>query len=221
MSSDKYIAQRNDSFTRNFAKAEALLEAGFATKTAQKKAQGYLGQAYSDVRDIVMERVRCTYAPGADHTDEQWSAYVAKLEEYDLPFELHQVRERHIDKAVAFCECEAWAIRALINSRTLVKDEPIKKAEPKQKAVEQEYKERVELSIMELMEKRRTQYEEALDLGREFGGLKVTANVHGVVNQYGTFFIRAFYFLNGRMTPLSVIVAAAQALAREEEESKS
>lgn len=43
------------------------------------------------------------------------------------------------------------------------------------------------------------------------------ANVHYVTNQHGTTFLRAFYYLNGTLTPLSIIIAAAEAKAREAE----
>ena len=64
---------------------------------------------------------------------------------------------------------------------------------------------------------RQEQYNNALRLHDIFGGLPVHANVHYVTNQHGTTFLRAFYYLNGTLTPLSIIIAAAEAKALEAE----
>jgi hypothetical protein len=67
------------------------------------------------------------------------------------------------------------------------------------------------------MIKRRTaQYHEAVELGRLFGGLPVSVTPHLVTNEHNTTFTRCFYYLAGKFTPLSVIMAAADKLASEQ-----
>ncbi|MEN1688726.1 hypothetical protein AAIH59_33125, partial [Pseudomonas aeruginosa] len=74
--------------------------------------------------------------------------------------------------------------------------------------------ERVQKSIRELMDMRKEQCARGLRLHDLLGGLPVYANVHMVTNQHGTTFMRAFYFLDGVMTPLNVIRAAVAAGCR-------
>jgi hypothetical protein len=45
----------------------------------------------------------------------------------------------------------------------------------------------------------------------------VSVTPHHVTNQFGTSFIRCFYYLDGKMTPLNIIMAAAGQLEREKE----
>lgn len=212
-----YISLRQDRFDRNFNKASDLLDAGFATKAAQKNANGYLNTAYSDVREIITQQVRCTYAPGPEHTDAQWQAYVDRLNEYDLPFDLHQVRDRHLDKAAEIDGIAADKIRLLVETRAQVKAEPIQPPQPK--AEKSEYQVKAERSIVEEMERMKTQYLRAVDLGRIFNGIPVTASSHWVVNQYGTGFPRTFYYLDGKLTRLNILIAAAEQVAREKREA--
>jgi hypothetical protein len=56
----------------------------------------------------------------------------------------------------------------------------------------------------------------AIVLGTIFNGLPVQAHTHQVTNQYGTTFLRTFYYLFGDLTPLNIIIAAAEELARRE-----
>jgi hypothetical protein len=71
--------------------------------------------------------------------------------------------------------------------------------------------------VKNLLEMRTAQYNRAIDLGRLFNYLPVSVTPHYVTNQYNTSFIRCFYYLNGKMTPLNIIMAAAGQLEREKE----
>jgi len=193
-------------------KALALLDAGFNAKARQKEANNKLNRAYDALCEVIREDVRATYAPGRDHSEEQWSAYVDKLNEYDLPFDLHNLRDRHIAKARELNDDIANRMVFLVETRAAVKAEPIQRVEPKAPSA---YQVRAEKALAELIEKRKAQYLEAVELGRVFEGLPVSANTHWVINQYGTGFLRTYYYLNGKLTPLGVIIAAAETLARE------
>jgi hypothetical protein len=68
-----------------------------------------------------------------------------------------------------------------------------------------------------MMELRKSQYARGLELHEIFGNLRVSANVHMVRNQHGTTFIRAFYYMDGKLTPLNMILAVAQEIQRRED----
>lgn len=69
-------------------------------------------------------------------------------------------------------------------------------------------------SLADLMQRRGEQYAHAVKLGEVFGGMPVTANTHWVVNEHGHGFWRTFWYLDGELTPLNVLVAAHQELER-------
>ena len=46
-----------------------------------------------------------------------------------------------------------------------------------------------------------------MKLTEYFGKMDVYANVHIVHGHKGTIFVRAFYYMFGKMTPLNVIIA--------------
>lgn len=213
--------------------AEALdkLNAGFPTKAAKKKAAEQLSRAY----ELISEKIRHAHYEVAnarwpyesrfkagqhsneeimrgDNLTEAGRACVCYWNETALPSELHHYREEKHREAAAIVPGAPEDIAQLVEIRKAVKAAEVL---PARKAEENPRAEMAQKTISEIMEKRRAQYAEALDLGRIFGGLRVTANVHQVINQYGTVFLRVFYFLNGKFTPLAVIVAAADTLERE------
>lgn len=198
-------------------RALELLDAGFTTKSGQKQATDYLNRAFDRIRDAFRPLVWNLFDGDRENVDhEAWGQFLMTTgQEYDLPFDLHHVRERHIAKVRELSEDLANKIAFMVETRAAIKAAPIQKVEPK--AAVSEYQRKAEMSLKELMEKRQAQYLEAVELGRIFEGLPVSANTHGVVNQFGTFFLRTYYYLNGKLTPLSVIIAAAEQLAREAE----
>lgn len=44
-----------------------------------------------------------------------------------------------------------------------------------------------------------------MEIYEVFGSLPVSMNWHYVTNQFGTSFIRVFYYMAGKLTPLSMI----------------
>ena len=95
---------------------------------------------------------------------------------------------------------------------------PVVKPEPKSDRITAKQAE-VTATVVDMIKRRTAQYHEAVELGRLFGGLNVSATPHLVTNEFNTTFTRCFYYLNGKFTPLSVIMAAADTLAREKEEA--
>ena len=93
-----------------------------------------------------------------------------------------------------------------------VKNAPVNQPAPKVSEKEIAIKK----SIMEVMEKRGEQFNRCLRLDEMFGRMMVTANVHIVHGHKGTIFLRAFYYVCGHLTPLSVIIAAMEEAAKKE-----
>ena len=194
-------------------RATARFEAGFTSKAAQKAALQDLNNAYELLKSRILSLV-LKLDPAArtkEHEDTYWGLA-------DYP---HNWKPKHSDLAVrVFPESAATVaeIESLVEFRAAVKAAPIVKTE---RNAEVEKIERVTKSIRDLMELRKEQYNRALKQHDIFGGLNVHANVHLVTNQYGTTFLRAFYYLNGFLTPLAIIIAAAETKAREAAAAKA
>lgn len=201
--------------------AQELIDAGFPTKAAQKTAMGYLNRAYADTReivhDLVIDDARMSF-PGCmevkDGNDPLWQGYLAALRESDIPFDLHQVRDAHLAIINAFAPASYEIVKDLIAMRQVAKDTPIV---PLPKNETKERIETVRKSIIDEIERRKAQYVEALDMARLFNGLPVTVNAHYVRHEQGTVYLRHYFYLRGKITPLQVLLAAADTYAREQE----
>jgi len=80
---------------------------------------------------------------------------------------------------------------------------------------------RIVESIRERMDRLQVRYLEAIDLTtvfeKGFVMKGLSANSHYVTNEHGTTFLRTFFYLNGKLTPLNLILAAAQEARRQAE----
>jgi len=117
-----------------------------------------------------------------------------------------------------FDEVHHANLNELVTLRVLLKLIPVVKPEPKSDRITAKQAE-VTATVVDMIKRRTAQYHEAVELGRLFGGLRVSVTPHLVTNEFNTTFTRCFYFLEGKFTPLSVIMAAADTLAREKEEA--
>ena len=191
-----------------------LLDAGFNSKAAQKKAIDAINRAYEDLNDAINEKAKeAAYAvQPSRESEEENKAWCEAFDKYEVPMNLHQVRARHIEAVRDLDEDFANKIVLMIETLEAVKAEEINPIERKEPSP---YQVKAEQTLKELIEKRKAQYIKAVELGRIFEGLPVSANSHLVVNQHGTEFIRTFYYLADKITPLNVIIAAAQTLAEE------
>lgn len=213
------------------ALAQAAFEAGFASKAGQKRALEELNRGYNVIRDAAFSaQVDAAPFQGSkvELTAEQYAERNAHFRANDLPFDLHQVRDRHIEILARWTE-EAALVRDLIALRAAIKDAPIAPAPEKPEAVVKA--EAVRRSIVEEMERRKAMFVEGLDLGRVFAelfprknkageiipsaSLPVTVNAHWVRGHKGTDFVRHFFYLGGKLTPLQTIMAIADTLDRE------
>lgn len=170
----------------------------FAAKAHQKEALGYLNGGYDMIRENNREFLRSL-------TEEKYWA---------IPLDLHQIRDKHTH---LFDEVHHANLSELVDLRVLLKLIPVVKPEPKSDRITAKQAE-VTATVVDMIKRRTAQYHEAVELGRLFGGLNVSVTPHLVTNEFNTTFTRCFYFLEGKFTPLSVIMAAADTLAREKEE---
>lgn len=187
------------------AKAQDAFEAGFASKAAQKRAMDDLNCAYRYEREALMKTILAARTPETaeqNHAD-YWAVFA----------DLHQVRERHFEIAARYADTFG-IVREMIALRAAIKDAEIIAAPRNESAAKVEA---IRKTITEEMERRKAQYIEALEIGRHFGGLPVSVNAHWVHGHKGTVFLRHFFYLRGKLTPLNLIMAAAEQLEREDQ----
>lgn len=207
----------------DFYMTEAMerFEAGFPTKAAKKDAGYYLNHAFDKLRDAahkaMLDKVNAQFAydkaMGMDEDDAvklRWER-ICKSGSRDIPMYPHQLRDKHLP---LFGENAARAAEVR-DLRDAIKATPIVPV-VSEKAKADKVVAAVRESVIDAMQRHAKMYVEALDIGREFGGLPVSVNAHWVVNEHGTRFLRHFFYLRGKLTPLHVIMAAAQTLADEE-----
>lgn len=163
----------------------------FTSKAQQKYALEYLSRAYDCLRDTKVYK--------SSSPQERW------LESYDLPFNLHHVREKHktvfenlsIDCDVVF---QLLEYRNEFKSFEIIK--PSKKNDElttlmdivnETVSKEKEFPKQTEVTLQSYIGK---------DLYK-----RVSYNWHYVTNSHGTTFIRVFWFLDCQFTKLSTILS--------------
>lgn len=188
-------------------RAHAAFARGFPSKAAQKSATDDLNRAHEicrqDIQNLVLAIDRDARTEA--HNNVYWGLA-----------DLHVWKPKHSALVLGtFPEAEPTVrlIEQLVDLRAVIKAAPVVKAERKTDDREAA----VTKSVRDIMELRQAQYAHGLKLHDLFGGLPVHANVHVVTNQHGTTFLRAFYYMNGTLTPLNVILAVLQTKAREAE----
>lgn len=190
-------------------RATKAFEAGFTSKAGQKSATDDLNRA----ADLLRAEIHgiCFDLRGQDQS------FSERLESaYWMNTDLHLWNEKRRAELLGYLpEAEAIANQFddLAALRKVIKSSEVVKVE--RKSDEREVT--IQKSIRELMELRKSQYERGLKLHDLFDGLPVHGNVHYVVNQQGTCFTRTFYYLNGVLTPLNIILAVLDTKAREAE----
>jgi len=184
-------------------RATKAFEAGFTSKAAQKEALSDVSRAYEILKHEIQGM--CLEIAHADRTEAQNELY------WGLP-DLHNWKAKHAELSTRVFPQSAdqvSQIEDLVNLRAAIKGAEVVKVERK----ENERTAAITKSIREIMEQRNAQYARGLKIYDMFNGLPVSVNVHLVVNQHGTEFLRAFYFMGGVMTPLNVILAVMDAKA--------
>ena len=178
--------------------------AGFSSKAGQKAATDNLNRAYELLqRETIQRGLLEDRTLGG--SEEAWKTLY-----WGTP-DLHNWKAKHSAMYAPFFPEAVAAIERLAELRAEIKAAPIvPPAAPEVSPFEVKARE----TITAWLERRRAQYVEALELAEVFGGLPVTATSHYVTNAHGTTFLRTFWYLRGKLTPLQIIIAAAQELDR-------
>lgn len=229
---DKYAS---DFFTKSYARFWDYLDhAGkelyynedsnsycFANQSRKKDALDYINRAYS----ILVSILRECYVPHCNWSDETGYFKCKVYSKYsDAPMSLHQVRlEKHYDIFVtpnSGNTKNAKLLQQLVLKRNLYKNDiEVVKPRPKTQK-EQEISDKVIKTFEEMFKLRKAQFDRAIEVGKHFNYLPVYAKPHRVTNEYGTTFTRCFYYLHGNLTPLNILVAAAQKLEDDKKGAK-
>jgi hypothetical protein len=203
--------------------AQLAFENGFQSKAGQKRALDDLNRAYGYIREILMRAILAARSPEteAQNHEDYWA----------VPNDLHQIRERHFELAARYVD-NFGIVRDMIALRNAIKGAEI--APPPARPELEVKADTVRRTIVEEMERRKTMFVEGLELGRLFAelyprtgkdgealgpsaSLPVTVNAHWVRGHKGTDFVRHFFYLGGKLTPLNMIMAVADQLEREHE----
>jgi len=168
----------------------------FAAKSHKKDALTLLNRGY----EVIRER---NFGFSRDN--------LSREDYFSIPFDLHQIREKHKRLFDASFHKD---LQELVELRVLLKFLDVVKPAPKTERIIAKQAE-VTKTVMDLIDRRMAQYHEAVEMGRLFGGLNVSVTPHQVTNEHNTTFTRCFYFLEGKFTPLQVIMAAMDTLAAE------
>jgi hypothetical protein len=187
----------------------------FTSKAAQKRVLDRLNKAYEYAShayaDLYRADLTAKLAGTSERDNEAISLFFSSRE---VPFDLHHVRDLHIDRIKEYSAELADLVTRARDLRIDTKACEIV-APVKANAAEVAKVAQIHRTIGEEMRRLEKMYHRGLDLGRLFGGLNVYANVHLVTNQHGTNFLRAFYYLEGTRTPLNTLLAVLQKLEEE------
>jgi hypothetical protein len=202
-------------------KALAAFNAGFTSKAAKKRALDLVSRDFDHYVHRVISDTLLDSRPENCHTHEwrQSDEGLAWNELYwNVPSYPHEWKGKHSYIHNPLCpEAVETAERLVVLRETIKGAEvvaPIKDAS-KAKA------EKITKSIKNELERLKKVYYDGLDLSKRFGGLDVYTNVHLVTNEHGTTFVRCFYYLFGKLTPLNIIIAVAEKHEADKKEKES
>jgi hypothetical protein len=184
------------------AAAEAF-DRGFSSEAARKSALAQINRAWEMNAETIREDLL-----RVDHAarDDAWRAHYWSFPDYP-----HQWTAK---AATMFAGWPAQAAKAaeLAELRAAVKAAPIERLAPVEAHPRAAAAQR---AMSDELARIRANVTHAVELGRIFEGLPVSASGHYCQNAGGTAWIRVDYYLAGRRTALGVILAAADRLERE------
>ncbi|MFS1428777.1 hypothetical protein LMH73_016940 [Vibrio splendidus] len=185
--------------------ATELFNAGITSQAGKKRVNFLLGNAFDSAKNklqatILTERSECV---GTEKEADLDALYWA------VP-ELHNWREKHYSLFAQYPE-HVDMIRKLVELRAATKAADIITIE---KDAGKEKIEAVRKTIVDEMARKKQQFVEGLELAKLFNGLNISVNAHYVTNEKGTEFIRHFFYMNGKLTALNMIIAIAEELEK-------
>lgn len=175
----------------------------YASKAEQKRELSALNSKFEKTSRVIMRgilAIKQNEMEGTERYQELHDMYWA------MPHNLFQFTAKKAEIFREMFPAEVEEIESMQAQREEIKAAPIVKPEPKTKR-----EKAIVNDIKAIMERRKTQYLRGLELHEKFGKLNVHVNAHLVTNQYNTTFVRCFWYLNYELTPLSVILAVADA----------
>ena len=179
-----------------------LWEEGFNSKASKKRCLEKLSYAYEDLTKKINNIYRLV---PREVRDDAWEELY-----WMIPHNLFQWKDKHSQAHVYYgIPVYVKEIDSLVELRIAVKETEIV---PPVKSEEKIKKEKIEKTIEEIMERHRVKFLEAYSLTEELFpllGLQVYVNSHWVTNQFGTTFVRNFFYLNDKLTALNTIMAVA------------
>lgn len=185
--------------------ATDLFNAGFKSQADKKRVNDRINSAYSAVRNDIQEAI---LAARNISECEAESECLSELY-WSLP-DLHNWKAKHDTMFAAYPE-QLAIIARLIEMREATKAATIVKVE---KDKIQQKTEEVRQVVISELERKKQRFIEGLELAKHFGGLSVSVNAHYVRNEKGTDFIRHFFYLEGKLTALNMIIAIAEELEK-------
>ena len=191
-------------------KAMEIFNNGFTSKASKKKAIELVTREYEEVarRNGIMGKVLDLRSAGRIDDEKSDILY------WGIP-DLHNWKEKHSKMYTVLFPVEVAYIENLKTIRETFKNADIIKVERKDKEIDEKVK-KVELTIKQEMERLNKQFINGLNLAKLFNGMSVYAHSHYVINQHGTKFIRTFYYLNGSLMALKMIIAIAENFEKKE-----
>lgn len=200
-----FQAQSQEKVNNFIQRSIAAIEQGFKSNAAKKDALDNLNRAYDLLaRGFVADAI-LNMRNADKELDEYWNGWY-----WGIPRSLHNWKEswgREFLSAVPNLESIIIQINELYALRQEIKSVEVNRPAPKPV---NEFEIKVQRSIKDELEKMKSDYAYGMKFHELFGNLPVSINAHWVVNQFGTEFIRCFYYLAGKITKLSVIIALMQ-----------
>ena len=181
------------------------LHKGFRSITSKKLAINYLNTAYEELRNLI----NITILDQSHYENEKLLPLWDNLY-WNIPSYLRHWNEKWSQDIINAMP-ELTDIVSRINDIHALSLE-VKGAvfyTPQTNQVS-EFKSRIRNTIKQEMEKMNSNYAYAMQLKSIFGKIPVYINAHIVRNQYGTEFVRCFYYLYGKIVKLSSIIAIMQ-----------
>lgn len=174
-----------------------LWEEGFTSMASKKRCLEKLNTAYSFLSGGL------SYEYGTiprEKRNDKWEELY-----WMIPHNLFQWKSKHSEAHSSDnLSSIVNKIDKLVDLRNAVKETDIT---PPIKSEEKIFKDRVLKSIEEIMKAKKVQFLEGYELTEIFGNARVNVSSHYVTNQFGTTFIRNFFYLYGKLTSLNMILA--------------
>lgn len=205
---EEYIMFANtqmDKVIKYKTEAEQMLDAGFTTQAAKKRAMSTLAYAWEYLSELV--RYQYLIMPSEKYTDEMTQLY------YDFPSRAAVFNQKWADKVNNLFGVDYpvwWDLKNLADAIKLADINPVqpKVVDP---VIERAYK-----TIQDQIETAKSDVVYGMKLVEIFGNLPVSVTAHYCHMSNGTSYLRCFWFLAGRMVKLSTIIATLQKIKAEE-----